>query len=54
MPSTQNMTAEERAQDAQLRLDLVLDAAKMALWDMTVDAGDFLINRSPGFACSNA
>ncbi|MEZ5080737.1 MAG: methyl-accepting chemotaxis protein [Thermoleophilia bacterium] len=40
MPSTQNMTAEERAQDAQLRLDLVLDAAKMALWDMTVDAGD--------------
>ena len=40
MPSTQNMTAEERAEDAQLRLDLVLDAAKMALWDMTVDAGD--------------
>ncbi len=34
------MTADARADDALLRLGLVLRAAHMALWDMTVDAGN--------------
>ena len=37
---TRTMSAEERADDAYLRLNLVLAAAHMSLWDMTVDAGN--------------